>query len=101
MSTCSAASRSIRVRQFIKHPPSWKVRLAFATRYAGPVAVFQFSQFSCLLAPSSVPVSESNDYAPHAMTEEEIDAYINIYADAAAVAKAAGADGVEIHCAHD
>jgi dimethylglycine catabolism A len=68
---------------------------------AGAVAVFQFSQFSCLLAPSSVPVSESNDFAPHAMTEDEIDAYINIYADAAAVAKAAGADGVEIHCAHD
>jgi 2,4-dienoyl-CoA reductase-like NADH-dependent reductase (Old Yellow Enzyme family)/thioredoxin reductase len=68
---------------------------------AGAVAVFQFSQFSCLLAPSSVPVSESNDFAPHAMTEDEIDAYIGIYADAAAVAKAAGADGVEIHCAHD
>ena len=46
-------------------------------------------------------MSESNDFVPHAMTDEEIDAYINIYADAAAVAKAAGADGVEIHCAHD
>lgn len=68
---------------------------------AGAVAVFQFSQFSCVLAPSSVPVSEANDFIPHAMTEAEIDAYIGIYADAAAVAKAAGADGVEIHCAHD
>jgi 2,4-dienoyl-CoA reductase-like NADH-dependent reductase (Old Yellow Enzyme family)/thioredoxin reductase len=68
---------------------------------AGAVAVFQFSQFSCALAPSSVPVSESNDFVPHAMTDEEIDGYINIYAEAAAVAKAAGADGVEIHCAHD
>jgi dimethylglycine catabolism A len=68
---------------------------------AGAVAVFQFSQLSCALAPSSVPVSETNDFVPHAMTEEEIEAYINIYADAAAVAKAAGADGVEIHCAHD
>ncbi|TAK53905.1 MAG: FAD-dependent oxidoreductase [Gammaproteobacteria bacterium] len=68
---------------------------------AGAVAVFQFSQFSCALAASSVPVSETNDFVPHAMTEDEIDAYINIYADAAAVAKEAGADGIEVHCSHD
>lgn len=68
---------------------------------AGAVAVFQFSQFSCMLAPSSVPVSEAHDFVPHALSEAEIEAYIEIYANAAAVAKAAGADGVEIHCSHD
>lgn len=76
-------------------------RFCDEVRRAGAVAVIQFSQFSCAMAPSSVPVSEANDFVPHAMTEDEVDAYINIYADAAAVAKAAGADGVEIHCSHD
>ncbi|AMN47766.1 hypothetical protein ACG33_11790 [Steroidobacter denitrificans] len=95
---------SFTTREALYQAPAF---LEGATRYveevhkAGAVAVFQFSLFSCALAPSSVPVSEANDFVPHAMTEGEIDAYIDIYADAAAVAKATGADGVEIHCSHD
>jgi len=35
------------------------------------------------------------------MGDEEIEFHLNSYADAAAAAKDLGADGIEIHCAHE
>ncbi len=68
---------------------------------AGSVAVVQLTHLSAVWAPSSVPVVGAQDYVPHVLGEEEIEFCINTYADAAAVAKDVGADGVEIHCAHE
>jgi 2,4-dienoyl-CoA reductase-like NADH-dependent reductase (Old Yellow Enzyme family)/thioredoxin reductase len=68
---------------------------------AGAVAIVQLTHLSAVWAPSPVPVVGAQDYTPHVLGEEEIESCINIYADAAAVAKDVGADGVEIHCAHE
>ncbi len=68
---------------------------------AGAVAVVQLTHLSSVWAPSSVPVVGAQDYVPHVLGEEEIEFCINTYADAAAVAKDVGADGIEIHCAHE
>jgi len=68
---------------------------------AGAVAIVQLTHLSAVWAPSSVPVVGAQDYVPHVMGEEEIEFCINTYADAAAVAKSVGADGIEIHCAHE
>ena len=68
---------------------------------AGSVAIVQLTHLSAVWAPSSVPVIGAQDYVPHAMGEEEIEWCINSYADAAAVAKEIGADGIQIHCAHE
>jgi dimethylglycine catabolism A len=68
---------------------------------AGAVAVAQLTHLSAVWAPSSVPIIGAQDYIPHTMGEEEIQFCFKTYADAAAVAKGAGADGIEIHCAHE
>jgi 2,4-dienoyl-CoA reductase-like NADH-dependent reductase (Old Yellow Enzyme family)/thioredoxin reductase len=68
---------------------------------AGAVAVVQLTHLSAVWAPSPVPVVGAQDYTPHVLGEEEIEFCINTYADAAAVAKVVGADGVQIHCAHE
>lgn len=68
---------------------------------AGSVAVFQLTQLQAGLTASSVPSDEDSDWVPRAMNDAEIDFMFERYADAAALAKAAGADGIEIHCAHD
>lgn len=68
---------------------------------AGSVAVIQLTHLSAVWAPSAVPVVGAQDYVPHVMGEEEIEWCINNYADAAEVAKGVGADGIEIHCAHE
>jgi len=68
---------------------------------AGSVAVIQLTHLSAVWAPSPVPVVGAQDYTPHVLGEEEIEFCLNTYADAAAVAKDVGADGVEIHCAHE
>jgi len=68
---------------------------------AGSVAIVQLTHLSAVWAPSSVVVVGAQDYTPHVLGEEEIEFCINTYADAAAVAKDVGADGVEIHCAHE
>jgi 2,4-dienoyl-CoA reductase-like NADH-dependent reductase (Old Yellow Enzyme family)/thioredoxin reductase len=68
---------------------------------AGSVAVIQLTHLSAVWAPSPVPVVGAQDYTPHVLGEEEIEFCINSYADAAAVAKDVGADGVQIHCAHE
>jgi len=68
---------------------------------SGSVAVIQLTHLSAVWAPSPVVVVGAQDYTPHVLGEEEIDFLLNTYADAAAVAKNAGADGVQIHCAHE
>ncbi|MBW2713008.1 MAG: FAD-dependent oxidoreductase [Deltaproteobacteria bacterium] len=68
---------------------------------AGSVAVAQLTHLSAVWAPSEVPVISAQDFVPHVMGEEEIEYCINSYANAAAVAKEIGADGIEIHCAHE
>ena len=68
---------------------------------SGSVAVVQLTHLSSVWSPSPVPVIGAQDFTPHVMGEEEIEFCLNTYADAAAVAKAAGADGIEIHCAHE
>jgi 2,4-dienoyl-CoA reductase-like NADH-dependent reductase (Old Yellow Enzyme family)/thioredoxin reductase len=68
---------------------------------AGSVAVIQLTHLSAVWAPSPVPVVGAQDFTPHVLGEEEIEFCLRTYADAAAVAKDVGADGVEIHCAHE
>jgi len=68
---------------------------------AGAVAVIQLTHLSAVWAPSSVPVVGAQDYTPHVLGDEEIEFCINTYADAAALAKDLGADGIQIHCAHE
>ena len=67
----------------------------------GAVAVVQLTQLSSMWAPSPVPVVGAQSYTPHVLGEEEIEFCLNAYADAAEVAKAVGADAIEIHCAHE
>jgi 2,4-dienoyl-CoA reductase-like NADH-dependent reductase (Old Yellow Enzyme family)/thioredoxin reductase len=68
---------------------------------AGSVAVIQLTHLSAVWAPSPVPVVGAQDFTPHVLGEEEIEFCLDTYAGAAAVAKDVGADGVEIHCAHE
>jgi 2,4-dienoyl-CoA reductase-like NADH-dependent reductase (Old Yellow Enzyme family)/thioredoxin reductase len=68
---------------------------------AGSVAIVQLTHLSAVWAPSPVVVVGAQDYTPHVLGEEEIEFCLNTYADAATVAKEVGADGVEIHCAHE
>jgi dimethylglycine catabolism A len=68
---------------------------------AGAVAVAQLTHLSAAWAPSAVPVIGAQDYTSHPLGEEEIEFCLNTYVDAAKVAKGAGADGIELHCAHE
>lgn len=72
-----------------------------AVHEAGSVAVVQLTQLTSAWGPSAVPMLGVQSYTPHVMGEAEIEFCIAAYADAAAVAKSVGADGVEIHCAHE
>ena len=67
----------------------------------GSVAVVQLTQLNSVWAPSPVPVVGAQSYTPHVMGEAEIEFCFNVYAEAAKVAMATGADGIEIHCAHE
>jgi 2,4-dienoyl-CoA reductase-like NADH-dependent reductase (Old Yellow Enzyme family)/thioredoxin reductase len=67
----------------------------------GSVAVVQLTHLNSVWAPSPVPVLGVQDYTPHVLGEEEIEFCLNTYADGAEIAKNAGADGIEIHCAHE
>ena len=68
---------------------------------AGAVAVVQLTHLSAVWSPSAIPVVGAQDYTPHVMGEDEIEFCLNSYADAATAAKGLGADGIEIHCAHE
>ena len=68
---------------------------------ANAVAVFQLTHLNHAMAASSVPVTETYDYVPHELDDEMIEFIFNTYADAALAARDAGADGIELHCAHE
>ena len=68
---------------------------------AGAVAIVQLTHLSAVWAPSPVVVVGAQDYTPHVLGDEEIEFCLNSYADAAAAAKDLGADGIQIHCAHE
>ncbi|MBT4518453.1 MAG: FAD-dependent oxidoreductase [Halieaceae bacterium] len=68
---------------------------------ANSVAVFQLTHLNFAMAASPVPVADPYDWIPHELDDQMIEFIINTYADAAQQAKSAGADGVEIHCAHE
>jgi 2,4-dienoyl-CoA reductase-like NADH-dependent reductase (Old Yellow Enzyme family)/thioredoxin reductase len=53
-------------------------------------------------APSPVPTPDGQGRlnVPHEMTREEIEAFVEAFAHAATIARAAGTDGVQIHGAH-
>lgn len=72
-----------------------------AVHEAGAVAVVQLTQLTSAWGPSAVPMVGAQSYTPHVMGEAEIEFCIKVYADAAAVARSVGADGIEIHCAHE
>ena len=67
----------------------------------GAVVVVQLTHLNAVWAPSAIPVIGAQDYTPHVLGEAEIQAHLDIYADAAEAALNCGADGVEIHCAHE
>lgn len=67
----------------------------------GAVVVVQLTHLNALWSPSPVPVVGAQDYTPHVLGEAEIEFLLDSYARAAEVAKNSGADGIEIHCAHE
>jgi 2,4-dienoyl-CoA reductase-like NADH-dependent reductase (Old Yellow Enzyme family)/thioredoxin reductase len=67
----------------------------------GAVVIVQLTHLSAVWAPSPVVVVGAQDYTPHVIGEDEIEFFLNSYANAAAAAKSLGADGIEIHCAHE
>ncbi|AMN47893.1 hypothetical protein ACG33_12455 [Steroidobacter denitrificans] len=72
-----------------------------AVHEAGSVAVVQLTQLTSAWGPSAVPMIGAQSYTPHVLGEEEIEYCIDVYAAAARVAQSVGADGIEIHCAHE
>jgi 2,4-dienoyl-CoA reductase-like NADH-dependent reductase (Old Yellow Enzyme family)/pyruvate/2-oxoglutarate dehydrogenase complex dihydrolipoamide dehydrogenase (E3) component len=72
-----------------------------AVHEAKSVAVCQLTHLNFTMAASSVPLSEAYDWVPHELDEDEIEFIIDTYVQAAGQFQAAGADGVEIHCAHE
>jgi 2,4-dienoyl-CoA reductase-like NADH-dependent reductase (Old Yellow Enzyme family) len=67
----------------------------------GAIAIAQLTHLSAVWAPSAVPPVGAQDYVPHVMGEDEIEFHFESYADAAEAAKRFGADGIEMHCAHE
>ncbi len=76
-------------------------RFVEAVHAAGAVAVFQLTHLNHTLAASSTPIVEAYDWIPHELDEAGIEHIIETYAASAAQLMAAGADGIEIHCAHE
>jgi 2,4-dienoyl-CoA reductase-like NADH-dependent reductase (Old Yellow Enzyme family)/thioredoxin reductase len=72
-----------------------------AVHDAGSVAVFQLTQLNFTMAASPVPLAEPYDWVPHQLDHSEIEAILDTYVMAAGQFLAAGADGIEIHCAHE
>lgn len=79
---------------------SW-TRFVDEVHAQGSVVVVQLTHLNALWSPSPVPVVGAQDYVPHELGEEQIEFLLESYAKAAEVAKASGADGIEIHCAHE
>ncbi len=67
----------------------------------GGVCVMQLTQLQVLMGPSRVPIGLMYDHIPHELEEEQIQAIIDLYWQAAEKCHQAGADAVELHCAHE
>ncbi|MBM4267070.1 MAG: FAD-dependent oxidoreductase [Deltaproteobacteria bacterium] len=72
-----------------------------AVHAAGAVAVMQLTHLQSLMCPSPVTMALNADTIPHALEEEEIERILQTYAIAAERFRDAGADAIEIHCAHE
>lgn len=79
---------------------SW-TKFVQAVHAEGAVVSVQLTHLTSLWSPSPVPVVGAQDYMPHVLGEKEIEFLFESYAKAAEVAKASGADAIEIHCAHE
>jgi 2,4-dienoyl-CoA reductase-like NADH-dependent reductase (Old Yellow Enzyme family)/thioredoxin reductase len=67
----------------------------------GAVCVMQLTHLQSLMCPSSAPIALLYDHVPHELEEDEIQFILDTYWKAAEKFHAAGADAVEIHCAHE
>jgi len=76
-------------------------RFTEAVHETGSVVIVQLTHLNNAFGASSIPSSELYDFVPHAMTEEHIEFVMATYAAGAEKALEAGADGIEIHCAHE
>lgn len=76
-------------------------RFCTAVHEANSVAIMQLTHLNHAMAASAVPVTDTYDYIPHELDDQMIEFILETYAAAAQAAQSAGADGVEIHCAHE
>jgi 2,4-dienoyl-CoA reductase-like NADH-dependent reductase (Old Yellow Enzyme family)/thioredoxin reductase len=76
-------------------------RFSEAVHETGAVVVCQLTQLNFTMAASSVPIVEAYDWIPHELDGDEIATLIRTYADAAEEFAKTGADGIEIHAAHE
>ena len=76
-------------------------RFTAAVHDCGAVCVMQLTHLQSLMGPSAVSLPLNSDYIPHVLDADEIDAMLDAYGHAAAAFAAAGADAVEVHCAHE
>jgi 2,4-dienoyl-CoA reductase-like NADH-dependent reductase (Old Yellow Enzyme family)/thioredoxin reductase len=67
----------------------------------GSVCVMQLTHLQSLMCSSPVPIALMYDHVPHELDDDEIQFIIDAYWKAAEKFHAAGADAVEIHCAHE
>lgn len=72
-----------------------------AVHDAGAVAVMQLTHLQSLMCPSPASMTLNMDTIPHALDEGEIERILETYASASERFRDAGADAVEIHCAHE
>ena len=72
-----------------------------AVHQAGAVCVFQLTHLQNIMCPSSVQTALADDVIPRPLDEGEIEFILDTYWQAAVQLHAAGADAVEIHCAHE
>jgi len=82
------------------------IQIAHAGRKASCTQPWTGSQFIPLgaggwqtVAPSAIPFSPAHG-VPHALTPDEIDGIVELFAEAACRALAAGFEVAEVHCAH-
>ncbi len=73
-------------------------KIAVQLQHAGPEGSSKLTGFS-LKAASAIPASFGRE-TPEAISTEEIYKLVECYGDAALRAQKAGADAVEVHCAH-
>ena len=76
-------------------------RFTDAVHEHGAVCVMQLTHLQSLMGPSAVQTALNSDVIPHVLDDDEIEQLLEAYPTAAAACHAAGADAVEVHCAHE